>query len=41
MDLSKFKNVNEWILRMKVLTGFVECDQGAIGAADLILPKLK
>lgn len=41
MDLSAFKHINEWVLRMKVLPGFVECDQGAIGAANLILPKLK
>ncbi|XP_063709339.1 glutathione S-transferase D4-like [Culicoides brevitarsis] len=41
MDLSTFKHVNEWIVRMKTLTGFQECDQGAVACANLVLPKLK
>uniref|UniRef100_A0A336LYT5 glutathione transferase n=1 Tax=Culicoides sonorensis TaxID=179676 RepID=A0A336LYT5_CULSO len=41
MDLTKFTNITEWVSRMKPLTGFVECEQGAISVAKMILSKLK
>lgn len=41
MDLTKLKHVNDWVLRMKVLTGFAECDEGSVALSKLVLPKLK
>uniref|UniRef100_A0A336LR34 glutathione transferase n=1 Tax=Culicoides sonorensis TaxID=179676 RepID=A0A336LR34_CULSO len=40
-DMDKYKHIKDWVQRMKVLTGFTECEEGAISLSKLVLPKLK
>ncbi|XP_063704605.1 glutathione S-transferase 1-1-like [Culicoides brevitarsis] len=40
-DFSKFKKILAWVDRMRPLTGFKECDDGAIALSKLVLPKLQ